>query len=151
MVSNSLNEFSVYNETDKDYSEEIKKIKEVINDALEFEKVKNAEFNIILVDDKKIRELNKTYRNIDKTTDVISFALEDNESIKMEKRILGDIYISCDTALRQAKEYGHSTLREFSFLSVHGLLHLLGYDHETLKDEKIMFKKQELILDGKRL
>ena len=148
MVLNSLNEYNIYNETNKDYKKEIEKIKEAIEKTLEIEKVKNAEFNIILVDNKKIRELNRVYRDIDKETDVISFALEDNEDIKLEKRILGDIYISCDMAEKQAKEYGHSTLREFSFLSVHGLLHLLGYDHMNEKDEKIMFEKQELILNG---
>ena len=151
MVFNSLNEFSIYNETNKDYKKEIEKIKEVINYALKEENVTNAEFNIILVDNKKIREINKVYRNIDKETDVISFALEDGENIKLKRRVLGDIYISCDMALKQAKEYKHSTLREFSFLSVHGLLHLLGYDHENKKDEEIMFKKQELILNGQGL
>lgn len=152
MVLDSLNDFSVYNETDKNLKNEIDKIKEVINYALEFEKVTNSEFNIIIVDNKKIREINKTYRGIDRETDVISFALEDNKgNVKLEKRILGDIYISCDKAIDQAKEYGHSTLREFSFLSVHGLLHLLGYDHMNKEDEKIMFEKQELILNGKGL
>lgn len=152
MVSNSVNEFNIYNETDKDLKEEISKIKEVINYALEFEKVNNCEFNIILVDNKKIREINKVYRGIDRETDVISFALEDNkDDIKLEKRILGDIYISCDKAISQAEEYGHSTLREFSFLSVHGLLHLLGYDHMNKEDEKVMFEKQELILNGQGL
>ena len=83
---------------------------------------------------------------------MISFALEDSkDDIKLEKRVLGDIYISKDKAISQAKEYGHSTLREFSFLSVHGLLHLLGYDHMNKKDEEEMFGKQELILNGQGL
>ena len=72
------------------------------------------------------------------------------ENIYLNKRILGDIYISVDKAKQQSKEYGHSLKRELSFLSVHGLLHLLGYDHMTKEEEKIMFKKQELILDGKQ-
>ena len=152
MVSNSLNEFSIYNETDEKLDNEIKKMKEVITYALEFEKVTNSTFNIIIVDNKKIREINKTYRNIDKETDVISFALEDcKDDIKLDTRVLGDIYISKDKAISQAKEYGHSTLREFSFLSVHGLLHLLGYDHMNKEDEKVMFEKQELILSGQGL
>lgn len=151
MVLNSLNEFNIYNETNKKLDKEIEKMKEVLEYALEIEKVKMCEFNVILVDNTKIREINKTYRGIDKETDVISFALEDNESLKLETRILGDIYISVDKANLQAKEYGHSTLREFSFLSVHGLLHLLGYDHMNKEDEKIMFEKQELILNGKGL
>lgn len=151
MVSSSLNEFSIYNETDEQLKDEIVMIEKVINYALEFEKVKNAEFNIILVDNKKIKEINKTYRGLDKATDVISFALEDNSNIKMKRRILGDIYISCDKAKEQALEYGHSTLREFSFLSVHGLLHLLGYDHMNKEDEEKMFERQELILNGQGL
>ena len=152
MVSDSLNEFNIYNETDEKLDKEIKKIKDVITYALEFEKVTNSTFNIIIVDNKKIRDINKIYRNIDRETDVISFALEDSkDDIKLEKRVLGDIYISKDKAISQAKEYGHSTLREFSFLSVHGLLHLLGYDHMNKKDEEEMFGKQELILNGQGL
>ena len=152
MVSDSLNEFNIYNETDEKLDKEIKKIKDVITYALEFEKVTNSTFNIIIVDNKKIRDINKIYRNIDRETDVISFALEDSkDDIKLEKRVLGDIYISKDKAISQAKEYGHSTLREFSFLSVHGLLHLLGYDHMNKNDEEEMFEKQELILNGQGL
>ena len=152
MVSDSLNEFNIYNETDEKLDKEIKKIKDVITYALEFEKVTNSTFNIIIVDNKKIRNINKIYRNIDRETDVISFALEDTkDDIKLEKRVLGDIYISKDKAISQANEYGHSTLREFSFLSVHGLLHLLGYDHMNKKDEEEMFGKQELILNGQGL
>ena len=152
MVLNTLNSFDIYNETDLKLDDEIEKIKEVVTDTLKMEKVKDAEFNIILVDNKKIKDINKEYRNIDKETDVISFALEDIENdVKLDQRLLGDIYISVDKAKEQSNEYGHSLIRELCFLSVHGLLHLLGYDHETLEDEKIMFKKQELILDGKRL
>ena len=152
MVSDSLIEFNIYNETDEKLDKEIKKIKDVITYALEFEKVTNSTFNIIIVDNKKIRDINKIYRNIDRETDVISFALEDSkDDIKLEKRVLGDIYISKDKAISQAKEYGHSTLREFSFLSVHGLLHLLGYDHMNKNDEEEMFEKQELILNGQGL
>ena len=127
-------------------------MQEVLSFALKEEKIKNSEFNVIIVDNKKIREINKIYRNIDKETDVISFALEDSkDSFKLQKRVLGDIYISADKAISQANEYSHSTLREFSFLSVHGLLHLLGYDHMNEEDEKIMFEKQELILNGQGL
>ena len=152
MVLGSLNEFNIYNETDYDLDHEIKEIKMIIDETLKIEKVKNSEFNIILVDNEKIKMINKAYRKIDKETDVISFALEDKkDNFKLEKRMLGDIYISVDKAKAQAKEYGHSDIREICFLSVHGLLHLLGYDHIDEEDEKIMFKKQELILDGKRL
>lgn len=150
MVFNSLNEFNIYNETSYNLDEEIKYIKRIIKYALKCERVKNSEFNIILVDNKRIRKINKEYRDKDKETDVISFALEDNEKIKLENRVLGDIYISVDKARSQAKEYNHSDIREFCFLSVHGLLHLLGYDHIQKQDEEVMFGKQELILNGKR-
>lgn len=117
------------------------------NYVLNDEKVSNAELNIIIVDNKKIREINKNYRGKDYATDVISFALEDEPFIKIDKRILGDIYISFEKIGEQAKAYNHSFKRELSFLVVHGLLHLLGYDHENIEDEKIMFERQEKILD----
>ena len=109
-------------------------------------------FNVILVDNSTIHELNKKYRNIDRETDVISFALldEKEEESYCDKMILGDIYISVDKAIEQAKDYNHTLIRELCFLSIHGLLHLLGYDHIEKEDEKIMFDKQELILNGKR-
>ena len=119
----------------------------VIKETLKMEKVKNAYFSIIFVDEKTIQEINKKYRNIDRVTDVISFALEDNETIKNEEiRVLGDIYICIPRMQAQAQEYNHSEKRELSFLTVHGLLHLFGYDHQTKEDEEEMFTKQELIL-----
>lgn len=150
MVSNSLNEFNIFNQTDYDIDDEIKVMKKYVNDTLEMENVSNAEFNIIFVDNSFIKELNKKYRNIDRETDVISFALEDEkeEDSFLDNRMLGDIYISVDKAKSQAMEYGHSLKREISFLAVHGLLHLLGYDHMNKEDEEVMFGKQELILDG---
>lgn len=150
MVSNSLNNFGVYNLTSVNIDTEISTMKNYLEKCLKEENISNSYFNIIFVDNKKIKELNKEYRNIDKETDVISFALEDEkeENIYLEKRMLGDIYISVDKAKSQAHDYGHSLTREISFLAVHGLLHLLGYDHMNKKDEEIMFSKQELILDG---
>ena len=102
------------------------------------------------VDNNYIYELNKNYRHIDRETDVITFALEDEDSIVMptDERILGDIYISIDKAISQAEEYGHSLLRELSFLAVHGFYHLLGYDHMTKEDEEVMFAKQEEVLSS---
>ena len=152
MVFNSLNKFNIYNTTEYDLNEEIKHMKKNLKKCLKMEKVKNARFNVILTDNKEIKEINAKYRNINKETDVLSFALEDEkeENTFLNKRILGDIYISVDKAKSQSKEYRHSLIRELSFLSVHGLLHLLGYDHIEKEDEKIMFKKQELILDGKQ-
>ena len=121
---------------------------DIIKRVLEHERVENAYFEIIFVDEKEIRRINKEYRHIDKVTDVISFALEDKkDNIDMDMRILGDIYICIPRMLTQASAYGHSPKRELSFLTVHGLLHLLGYDHMTKEDEKIMFELQELILN----
>lgn len=108
--------------------------------------------SVSLIDDKQIHDINKQYRNIDRPTDVISFAFMDNENVDLKKAkgpiVLGDIYISIDHAKAQAKEYGHSEKREFSFLFVHGLLHLLGYDHMKKEDEDIMFPLQEDILNA---
>lgn len=141
-----MNQFEIINETDIDIKE-LNIIKDLLLFALKKENLDNVEFNIIIVDNNKIRKINKEYRGIDKETDVISFALEDNDNIKLPYRLLGDIYISIDKASVQAVEYGHSLLRELGFLSIHGLLHLLGYDHMNEKDEKIMFDRQELILN----
>lgn len=132
----------------KEKLEYIEDIKKVLDITLEEEKVKNANFNIIIVDNDYIHKLNKEYRGIDRPTDVISFALEDEKDLVYDDfRLLGDIYISIDKAKEQAIEYEHSLKREICFLSVHGLLHLLGYDHMEKEDEKIMFKKQDEILN----
>lgn len=128
----------------KDYEYLFDVIKKTLN-KLDVDKVV---FSVILTDDKEVNKLNKEYRGIDDTTDVLSFAFEENESICYNDfRLLGDIYISIPKMIKQAKEYGHSEKRELSFLTVHGLLHLLGYDHQTNEDETKMFGLQELILD----
>ena len=137
----------------KEVEEEIKEldtVEKVLYSAIEKEKLENVSFNLIIVDNEYIHELNKTYRNIDRETDVITFALEDEDTIIIpdEERILGDIYISIDKAKQQAEEYGHSLLRELSFLAVHGFYHLLGYDHQTPEEEKVMFQKQEEVLES---
>ena len=111
--------------------------------------LKNVMFNVIIIDNDSIHKINKEYRGIDRPTDVITFALEDDKKIDTpEVRILGDIYISYDKVISQAKEYGHSTKRELCFLGVHGLLHLLGYDHMNKKDEEEMFSLQKELLDS---
>lgn len=141
-----MNNIEIYNETKNtlDYSY----LKKVIEKTLEIEGVSKVEFSVILVDNEYIKTINKEYRNIDSYTDVITFALEDNEvPIVSDYRLLGDIYISLDKAISQAKEYNHSLKRELSFLTVHGILHLLGYDHMNEIDEKNMFDKQEMILN----
>ena len=108
----------------------------------------NASFSVIIVDNKEIHKINKEYRGIDRPTDVISFALEEDENYEIKERLLGDIYISIDKVYEQAKEYNHSVKRELFFLVTHGFLHLLGYDHMKKEDEEIMFPLQEKILDN---
>lgn len=114
---------------------------------LEDLEVSEAILSIILVDNKEIHEINKTYRNKDYPTDVISFALEDDKTMISPVRVLGDIFISLDKAHEQAEAYGHSFKRELSFLMIHGLLHLLGYDHESKEEEEIMFSLQRKELE----
>ncbi len=136
------------NELFKDYDY----LNGVIEATLKHEKVENALFSIIFVSEEEIKKINRECRNIDKVTDVISFAFEDNEEILYNNiRVLGDIYICIPRMLEQAIEYGHSEKRELSFLTVHGLLHLLGYDHMEKADEEKMFALQELILDGENI
>lgn len=143
-----MNKIEIFNEYGQDI-EEISKIKELIDYATKYKNLDHLEFNIILVDNKYIHDLNLNYRKIDRPTDVITFALEDEGHINDDSfRVLGDIYISIDKAKSQAQEYGHSFLREFAFLTIHGFLHLLGYDHMNKEDEEIMFKEQEDILNG---
>lgn len=96
--------------------------------------------SVILVDDIKMQEMNEQYRGINKTTDVLTF-IDDEDST-----YLGDVFVNVDALERQAKEYGHSLKREFCFLVTHGVLHLLGYDHQTNKEAEVMFALQEEIL-----
>ena len=143
------NEIMIFNQTNEDIPE-LGLVKKVLEFGMKKEKLNNTSFNVIIVDNNYIHELNKNYRDIDRETDVITFALEDEDTIILpeETRILGDIYISIDKAREQAKEYGHSLLRELSFLAVHGFYHLLGYDHMTPEEEKTMFTKQEEVLES---
>lgn len=140
--------FNIFNETERDI-EELKVLNDYIKYVVKKLDLEKCEFNIIIVDNEKIHEINKEYRNVDRETDVISFAMEDNMDIKYDDfRLLGDIYISIDRVYSQALEYGHSNLREICFLATHGILHLLGYDHMEPDDEKEMFKLQNELLDG---
>ena len=141
-------EIEIFNETNENLKE-IEELNELTKYLVDYMNVGNCIFDVIIVDNDKIHEINKEYRNIDRETDVISFALEDNSNIKIDGlRVLGDIYISIDKAKSQAEEYGHSLRRELCFLTTHGFLHLLGYDHMDKEDEKVMFKLQEEILDS---
>ena len=110
-----------------------------------------AEISVTFVDNKQIQELNKQYRNKDMPTDVLSFPMGENgvydENHATGAKILGDIVISLDKALAQAAEYGHSPLRELSFLTVHGVLHLLGWDHMEPGEAARMYRRQEEILE----
>ena len=135
-------EINFFNHTKKDTKEYEDLISNILKD---FDSI----MNIIFVDDDEIQEINKEYRNIDRVTDVISFALKDSLDLFDIAELddeLGDIFIDLDQAFRQAKEYGHSIAREVGFLAVHGYLHLNGYDHMTKEDEEVMFKRQEEIL-----
>ena len=112
----------------------------------------SAEISVRFVDNEQIKELNAEYRDIDKATDVLSFPLGENgvydHNPSSGAALLGDIVISMQRAMEQAEEYGHSLDREVAFLTVHSMLHLLGYDHvDDPEGEKIMFKKQKDILD----
>ena len=136
------------NETNVD----IKEYKKLIRSVLKHEKTDKF-FNIIFVDKDKIQQINNDYRGINKVTDVITFALMENPDELFMEAIdeLGDVFICIDRAIEQANEYNHSIEREMGFLAVHGYLHLIGYDHMTEEDEKIMFSKQDEILNKAKL
>lgn len=121
----------------------------VIEKVSELLGIENSIVSIVLVDNEYIHKINKEYRNVDRETDVISFAFMDDET-NPESGItdLGEIYISLEKAHSQSKEYGHPFKRELCFLLTHGLLHLLGYDHMTEEDEKEMFGLQEEVLNS---
>ena len=143
-----MSKIEIFVQVEEDIKE-LETVEKVLYKAMEKEKLENTSFNLIIVNNDYIHELNRTYRKIDRETDVITFALEDEDTLVVPEgeRILGDIYISIDRAREQAKEYGHSLLRELSFLAVHGFYHLLGYNHMTAEEEKVMFAKQEEVLE----
>lgn len=141
--------FEDYESYEEVYNELLERI--IKHLGLHFEPIVSVSF----VDNKFIHGMNRDYRNVDRPTDVISFAFLDgcdDREAQLNSNgpvCLGDIYISIDKAVEQAKEYGHSIERELSFLFVHGMLHLLGYDHMTPEDEKVMFRLQDEILPSK--
>ena len=159
--------FFVENETDADFGfdpEEL--IKKVCIEAFSSEKapVDDSMVTVVITDSDGIKELNSSYRGIDAPTDVLSFPGLDFETpsdfdIPDEKKadytdpetgelVLGDIVLNADKIFSQAEEYGHSVMREMAFLVAHSCLHLCGYDHMTEDEEKIMFSKQEAILES---
>lgn len=134
-------------------TDQVDLLKRLLEFAAKREGVSNeAEMSVNFVRDGEIQELNRNYRQKNTPTDVISFAMQDRVDGEMDIQgadipiILGDIVISVDRAKDQAEEYGHTLEREIAFLTIHGFLHLLGYDHMTETDEKEMFAKQREIL-----
>ncbi len=135
----------------KFYNEDLEKlIYMVLNKGAELQKVpEDAEISVLICDADTIHELNRDYRNVDAPTDVLSFALNEGEDdIPEEEKALGDIVINLDRAIAQAEEFGHSKEREMAYLSVHGFLHILGYDHYDPEEKKAMRKAEEDILSA---
>lgn len=157
-----INETEVYFENEQtamSFEDEYKgMLRKTVIECLKSEKIEfGCEVNILMTDDASIHEINKQFRNIDRSTDVLSFPMADMDRGRiislsedydrdMGLLVLGDIVVSTETAIRQAEEYGHSLQREIAFLTSHGMFHLLGYDHVTKSDETVMMSKQEFVL-----
>ena len=153
-------DLEIYDETNGQVSEDQKKL---IKNVLDFAAKKiglkaNTEMSVTMVKNDRIQEINRDYRKVDRATDVISFAIEDENddefpvmmSDEMKAEIpenIGDIFVSIDKVNEQADCLGHSVDRELGFLIVHGFLHLNGYDHMKPEDEKVMFDLQRKILN----
>lgn len=125
-----------------------------VKESLLFENFeKESEISVSIVDNEEIQQINQQFRNINRPTDVLSFpqlTFEENEKVETNEKgevLLGDIILSIEKAKSQSEEYGHSLKREIAFLTVHSMLHLLGYDHMTKEEEKEMFEKQTKILE----
>ncbi|MDR3602476.1 MAG: rRNA maturation RNase YbeY [Desulfosporosinus sp.] len=132
------------------------RLREAINEAIRLSGgPEEAEVSLMLVNDRRIHALNLEYRGVDRPTDVLSFALQEEAAeepdLEFEDDMLGDIVISAERARAQAEEYGHSFEREIVYLAVHGTLHLLGYDHEDEQDKQEMRSKEEEVMALLRL
>ena len=143
-------EITLINRTNQDvsvYASLFQKIAKSAEKILELPE--DYELSVTFVRSQTIHKINRDYRNVDRPTDVISFAIRDDEDnfISEEEKDLGDIFININYCKKQAKEYGHSYDREMGFLFTHGMLHCLGYDHMCEEDEKVMFGKQEEVLN----
>lgn len=149
----------IQNQQDKvDVDQHISKIIEesIVNTIKVFLEEENFEISVLIVDNNFIKELNKNYRNVNKETDVLSFPIFEFKNGKllediviMEDEIpLGDIVISIEKAAQQAEEFGHSLEREVAYLTVHSVLHLLGFDHVGDDDRKVMREYEEQILQS---
>lgn len=142
------------NRTDFEFKDELKTLLErACFKSLEYEKFnEDCEISLSIVTNDEIHKINKQFRNIDSPTDVLSFpqlTFEDGEEADVNENgeiVLGDIIISIDRAKEQAKDYGHSLERELAFLTVHSMLHLMGYDHMVPEEEEDMFRRQKEIL-----
>nr|WP_255731178.1 rRNA maturation RNase YbeY [Solibacillus sp. MA9] len=142
-------------ETNKVQDTHIELVEKLLQHAAQMEGIEDgSEVSITFVTNEAIHDINREYRDKDQPTDVISFALEEMGEGEVQiigegiPRILGDIIISTDRTREQAEDFGHSFERELGFLAVHGFLHLLGYDHMEPEDEKVMFRKQNEILES---
>ena len=131
---------------DIEITEEIKNlIEKSISAVLKVENLdENIEVSVSFVGDDEIRDLNREYRGVDKSTDVLSFPMDDEFII--DNRILGDVIINTRRVMEQAEELGHSNERELSYLTVHSILHLLGYDHMEDEDKKEMREREKLAM-----
>lgn len=142
------------NRTNFELTDEIKEMLEkVCLKSLQYEEFnEDCEISLSIVTNEEIHDINKQFRNIDSPTDVLSFpqlTFEEGEEADVNENgeiVLGDIIISIDRAKEQAEEYGHSLKRELAFLSVHSMLHLMGYDHMVPEEEEDMFRRQKEIL-----
>ena len=142
------------NRTDFELTDEIKEtLEKVCLKSLQYEEFnEDCEISLSIVTNDEIHDINKQFRNIDSPTDVLSFpqlTFEEGEEADVNENgeiVLGDIIISIDRAKEQAEEYGHSLKRELAFLSVHSMLHLMGYDHMVPEEEEDMFRRQKEIL-----
>lgn len=149
-------ELDLFDETEQVPERDQIFIRDILAFAVSYLKLSGSiEMSVTLTDNARIQEINRDYRGKDQPTDVISFALEEPGEGEMDiiqedgmPRNIGDIIISIERAKEQAQEYGHGFDRELGFLAVHGLLHLLGYDHMTTEDEKEMFGLQKEMLDA---
>jgi len=146
-------QIDIIDQTNNLTNEEVDLLERIVSFASGREKIpKQVEVSITIVSDEEIKSLNNQYRNKNEATDVLSFEMDNpfrevNEELDMPI-MLGDIIISYDKAEGQARRYNHSFRREIAFLAVHGFLHLLGYTHDDKEEEKVMFEKQEAILEA---
>ncbi|MFC0233182.1 rRNA maturation RNase YbeY [Vagococcus entomophilus] len=151
-------DIQLVDETEKLVGKQIEDIENILEFSASYLSLpKNTEMSVTFMDNQKIQEINRKYRDKDAPTDVISFALEEtgegelpvffDEEMEIPRN-LGDIMISIERAQEQAEEYGHSFERELGFLAIHGFLHINGYDHMTEEEETVMFSLQRKILDA---